>query len=245
MLTNIGCLYRIQGDFAKAQIRFQEALQVYRQQGRNVWETDVQCAMTENAIVQGDFSSARLHLQAAESLLGSSENKMLQVLVGYFRGVLSYYEGNLEAAAARLSETVSMARKGQFLPDLARSLLTLGLVRLRQGDIPQATKLLHESLGTYQEIGLRLGFAIAFEALAMASLAQAEQEQALRLLSTANALRKSLGAPVPPVDQPVYDSAINSLRERFGEAKFTALWGQAATRPCEELVEEVMRARMN
>jgi len=245
VLTNIGCLYRIQGDFAMAQSRFQEAQQVYRQQGRNVWETDVQCAMTENAIVQGDFSGARLHLQAAESQLGSSENRMLQVLVGYFKGLLSYYEGDFEAAGVRLSEIISMARVGHFLPDLARSLLTLGLVRLRQGNINQATELMLESLGTYREIGFKLGFAIAFEALAMASLARAEDEQALRLLGTASELRGSMGAPIPPIDQPAYDSAINSLRERLGETRFTAVWGIAAARPCEEAVDEVMRGRLN
>lgn len=129
-LTNLGCVFRIQGDYATAQAHFEEALQVYKEHGRNIWETDVLCAMAENEIAQGDCLSAHLHLQAASSLFESSENKWLQVLVWYFLGLLAYYEGNTEEAAVLLMETAALAREGQFRPDLARSLVTLGRVRL-------------------------------------------------------------------------------------------------------------------
>ncbi|HSB66189.1 MAG TPA: BTAD domain-containing putative transcriptional regulator, partial [Anaerolineales bacterium] len=49
-LTNLGCLYRIKADYVRAQDYFEEALKVYQEQGRNIWQTDVLCAMAENAI---------------------------------------------------------------------------------------------------------------------------------------------------------------------------------------------------
>ena len=147
-LTNLGCVFRIQGEYATAQSRFEESLQVYQEHGRSIWETDVLCALAENAIAQGDFSTARFHLQAASNLLETSENKWLQTLVCYFRGLLAYYEGDAEGAAELLGETTALAREGQYKPDLARSLVTLGRVRLTLGEVVLATELLREGPGS-------------------------------------------------------------------------------------------------
>jgi len=242
VLTNIGCLYSVLGDYAMAQLRFDEALKVYREHGVNVWEPDVMCAMAENALVQGDFSSARLHLQAAVSLLSLSENKLLQVLVEYFQGALAYYENAIEKAEIRLNETVSLARAGQFKPDLARSLLMLGLLKLKQGDIASAANTIHESLGIYYEINHKLGYAIAFEALAAVTLAQGNMEEAVRLFSAASTLRLAMGAPLPPVDRPAYEASLASLREQLGDVEYTQLWEQTAARPCEEVAQEILNA---
>ncbi len=242
VLTNLGCLYRIQGDFVMAQARFEEALKVYRQHGRNVWEIDAHCAMTENAIVQGDFSTARLHLQAAESLLGVSGNKILQVLLGYLRGLLLYYEGNIDAAGVGLNEIVNLAREGGFKPDLARSLLSLGLVRLKQGEVNSAAPLILESLKTCQETGHKLGYAVAFEALALVSLAQGDEKQAVELFSNADTLRREMEAPLPPVDQRAHASVISILKERLGEVTFDDLWQQGAKRPYEAVARDVLEA---
>jgi tetratricopeptide (TPR) repeat protein len=98
-LTNLGCVYRILGEYSTAQSHLENALQVYQEHGRSIWETDVRCALAENAISQGDFATARSCLQAASNLLGTSENKWLQTLVCYFRGLLAHYEGDGVAAS--------------------------------------------------------------------------------------------------------------------------------------------------
>jgi hypothetical protein len=79
----------------------------------------VLCALAENAIAQGDFSTARFRLQAATIHLEISENKWLQTLVCYFQGLLAYYEGEAAAAVKWLGETTALARESQYKPDLA------------------------------------------------------------------------------------------------------------------------------
>jgi tetratricopeptide (TPR) repeat protein len=241
-LTNLGCLFRIRGDYATAQSHFEEALHVYREQGRNIWETDVHCAIAENAIAQGDFSTARLQLQAVSSILGSSENKWLQVLVEYFRGLLAYYEGDIDEAAGFLEDTIVQAREGQFKPDLARSLVTLGRVKHRSGEVGQAFRLLREGLGLFREIGNKLGIAIALEALAYVSVNQEEGTLAVMLCATAHNLREALGAPIPPIDRTAYDSVIAASRTKLGDAVFTDVWACAVTRPFKDVVEEILKA---
>jgi len=241
-LTNLGCLYRIKGEYARAQARFEEALQVYQEHMRNVWGTDVLCAMTENALVQGDFSTAHFHLQAATSLLGSSENKWLQVLMRYFRGLLAYYEGDTEQAAVLLGETTVLAREGQFKPDLARSLVTLARVRLKRGENLLATELLREGLSLFREFGHKLGIVNALEALANVSAVLGDDAQAVRLFATAHNLREELGAPLPPIDRNDYDSTVAACRAQLGDAVFADLWERASARPYKEVVEEILKA---
>jgi predicted ATPase/DNA-binding SARP family transcriptional activator len=240
-LTNLGCLFRIRGDYATAQSHFVEALHVYREQGHNIWETDVHCAIAENAIAQGDFSTAHLQLQAVSSIFGTSKNKWLQVLVGYFRGLLAYYEGDNGEAASFLEATIVNARAGEFKPDLARSLVTLGRVMHRSGEVEQATRLLYEGLGLFREIGNKLGIASALEAIAYVSANQEKGAYTVSLFATAHNLRKGLGAPLPPIDRTAYDSAVGTTRSQLGEPLFTKLWVAAETRSFEDVVKEIFK----
>jgi predicted ATPase/DNA-binding SARP family transcriptional activator len=241
-LTNLGCIFRIRGDYTTAQAHFEEAHRVYQEHGRSIWEIDVLCALAENAIAQGDFSTARFHLQAASNLLETSENKWLQALVWYFRGLLAYYEGETERSAVLLEEATALAREGQYKPDLARSLVALGRVRRTLGEVAPASKLLLEALNLYRELGHKLGIAIALEELTIVRAVQGDGAGALMLFSTAHALRETMGAPVPPVDRPAYDSAVAVSLRQLGEPIFTKALVSAATRPFQEVVEEILKA---
>lgn len=226
-LTNLGCVARIQGDYAAAQACFEESLQIYQEHGSNIWETDVLCALAENDISQGAFPAARAHLQATSDLLESSENKWLQVLVSHFRGLLAYYEGDIQRAVSLLAETTDLAQEGQYQPDLARSLVALGRARHALGELELADSLIRKGLGLFERLGHRLGIATALEALAWVSVAQEDSPQAVTLFATAQGLREVIGAPLPPVDRPAYESALAACRARLGEAAFTDLWARS------------------
>jgi predicted ATPase/transcriptional regulator with XRE-family HTH domain len=240
-LTNLGCIFRIRGDFKTAQSHFEEAQRVYQEHGRSIWEADVLCALSENDIARGDRSTARIRLQAASSLLESSENKWLKALVGYFQGLLAYYEGDAERAAVLLEEMTALAREGQYKPDLARSLVALGRVRLTLGDVVLATRLFREGLDLFREVGHKLGIAIALEQLAAVSALQGNGVQAVMLFGSADALREAIGAPLPPVDRAAFDLAVAASRSQLGETAFAVAWAQASARPFQGVVEEILK----
>ena len=239
-LTNLGCLFRIQGDYATAQSHLESAQRIYQEHGRSTWEIDVLCALVENNIAQGDFSSAQLHLQAASKLFKLSENKWLQVLLLYFRGLLAYYRGDVREAARLLGETTALTRESRYKPDLARALIALGRVRLTLGEFGQAFELTLEGLNLFQTLGHKLGMATALEDLAAVRAAMGKGDQAAILFSTAHTLREKLGTPLPPVDSNIYDSAIAASRAQIGEAAFQAIWTSASNRPLQEIVEGIL-----
>ena len=240
-LTNLGSVHGILGEYSTAQFHLEQALQVYQEHGRSMWEADVLCALAENALCQGDLTTARTHLQAASNLSGTSENRWLQMLRCYFRGLLAYYEGDAAAAMTLLDETTALAREGQFKPDLARSLVALGRVKRTLGQLLPASELLTEGLDLFRALGHKLGMANAIEELGAVSVAQGDGLQAAMLFSTAHALREGMGAPLPPVDRAAYDSVLAACRAQLGETAFAEAWAHAAARPFQEVVEDVLK----
>jgi len=192
--------------------------------------------------MEGSFSSAHIHIQDAYSRLGVSENKWLHVLVCYIQGLLAYYEGDIEQAAIVLEQATTLAREGQYKPDLARALMSLGRVRLKLGEVELAAELLRESLSRFRDIGNILGVAITLEALASVSLAQGDGACAVERFGTAHSIRQVLGAPLPPIERQAYEVAIATCRAQLGEAVFTAIWEPNSTRPHQEVVEEILKS---
>jgi len=236
-LTNLGCVYRILGQYSTAQAYLEEAIQVYEEHGSGLWETDALCALAENAISQGDLPMARLCLQKASNLLGTSENKWLQMLVCYIRGLLAFYEGDEMAAILLLDKAMALAREGQYEPDLARSLVALSRVKRTLGQVLPASELLMEGLDLFRTLGHKLGIASAIEELGVVYVIQGDGVQATMLFSTAHALRETLGAPLPPVDLAAYESVIATCRTQLGEAVFARAWDAGKALSLEQAFE--------
>ena len=240
-LTNLGYVYRILGEYSTAQSHLEKALQVYQEHGRSMWGADALCTLAENALSQGDLPTARFHLQVASNLLGTGENRWLEMLVCYFQGLLAYYEGDSVAAMMLLDKTMSLAQEGQYKPDLARSLVALGRVRRTLGQLLPASELVMEGLELFRGLGHKLGIAEALEELGTVSAVQGDGTQAAMLLGTAHALREGIGAPLPPVDRAGHDSTVAACRAQLGETAFAEAWAQAVARPFQRVVEEVLR----
>jgi hypothetical protein len=78
----------------------------------------------------------------------------------------------------------------------------------------------------------RLGLAKSLEALAMVAAADgkpAQHGRSVRLFAAADALRQSMGTPIPPVECGEYDRHLTTVRSMLDEADFANAWteGQA------------------
>ncbi len=239
-LTNIGCLLRIQGEYEKAQSCFLEALTVYKEHGRNIWEVDAWCAMAENAICQGDLSTAKSNLSNATIILGKSENKWLHILLLYFKGKLAYYEKEYALAIELLGNAAAYAREGQFKPDLARSLVALSLTKLKVGETGFAMEALREGLAIFGETGNKLGIVTALEAHAELTINEAKFASAAIVLGVAHNLRQALGAGRPPIDRTMYENNLVMIKEHLGEEVFRNLWAQSDVKPFAEVVGDIL-----
>lgn len=240
-LTNSGCVLRTQGSYDAARSQFLEAQRVYEQWGRGPWCADALCALAENEMAQGHLAPAASYLEQAASYVHAPENKWLHVLVTYFEGLLAFHRGELHTAADLLEQTVALARASHFKPDLARSLVALARTLGETGEAERARVFNSEALALFSASGCKLGIAMALETFA--GLATVERaERAARLVGTAEAIRSTIGAPLPPVDCAHHDRMLAALRDALGERHFGEAQQQGRTEALGTVVEEILAA---
>ncbi len=238
-LTQIGFILRTQGDFAAARSHLEEALRVYQRCGTGVWCADPLCGLAENEMVQGNLPAANSYLRQASLYAETPGYRWLQVRMMYIQGLLVYYEADIERAAMLLERSTELARGSHFRPDLPRSLVALGRVLRARGETLRAIGALTEGLTMLWKNDSRLGIAMVLEEFAGLEVST-DAEGAVRWFSAAEAIRSTIGAPMPPVDRADYERDVAAARARLGEAGFAEAWGRGQTVAHGVVVAEVL-----
>ena len=93
-----------------------------------------------------------------------------------------------------------------------------------------------ESLTIAREISEKLITAPGLEGLASVVAAQGEPAWAAQLWGRAEALRATIGSPMPPVEQAEYEQAVSIARAQLGTKTFTAAWTEGRTMTLEQVL---------
>lgn len=107
---------------------------------------------------------------------------------------------------------------------MAHTLNFMGNAALARGDMAEASRLYARSLVLRHEMGDREGLAAPLEGLAAVAGRLGKLERAYRLYGAAEALRDSIGSPLPPTDVTLHSSTIASLKSGPSEDARTAEW---------------------
>jgi hypothetical protein len=122
----------------------------------------------------------------------------------------------------------------------ASTLLDLGALEQRTGELDGAGAHYREALGLFWRVGHRRGVARVLEALATLAAERDEDEEVLRLAGAAEALRERLGRP--PSDPQLETSlttAVAEARRRLDGALAEAAWRRGQEQTVARLVEEI------
>jgi hypothetical protein len=120
---------------------------------------------------------------------------------------------------------------------LALSLNTLADVVIDEGEFAEADPLLDESLEINSELGDQTAIAYLIEDYAGIAAAEGKSEKALGLAGFAAALRESIGAPLPPLEQARVDRMVAPAREALSKAKANAAWETGQAMELERAIE--------
>jgi DNA-binding SARP family transcriptional activator len=187
------------------------------------------CDLAWLRVRAGDYAAARAVLgladQNARARGDSGPHPRL------IRAELAWQEGDL-AKATRLCEDIlrdGAGQPGAWAPLRALAGARLGVLKLEAGDLPRATALLREALGTAATAGDRPATAAAVEGLAAAALRAPGAERAAALLGAADSIRRA--ADHSSLDAPGVRAAAS---ERLGEAGFDAAYRRGLTLPYDE-----------
>ncbi len=106
------------------------------------------------------------------------------------------------------------------------SLYALAQVVTAQGDNARSQSLYEEGIAVARKAGNRQTIAFGLECFASVVAVQGQLAWAARLWGAAEALRESIGAPIPPVERSAYESSVTATRAQLGEKPFAAAWAE-------------------
>jgi predicted ATPase len=198
-VTDLGVAYWEQGRLDEAEVHLDEGLRLFRTLGDSV---GIATAVLPLACVcrdRGDLDVARPLFAEALTLRNAAHDQLGAAHVLNHLGWLELYAGRVDVAH-RVAEESLTIRLAFGLPQAAgMSETLLGQIALAKGERSVAGACFSRSLAAQHGFGNVWAIAIALEGVA-ALLAQAQPGQAVRLAAAADALRRSIGRPLPPIE---------------------------------------------
>jgi predicted ATPase/DNA-binding SARP family transcriptional activator len=149
----------------------------------------------------------------------------------YMAGSGAFNRGDVERAGVAYSEGLAIGRRLGFIPAIAHHSIGMGRVTRTRGDYDSALGHFSEALTALRKLRDRWAAAQVIELVASVAIAQNESLRAAQLLGAAEAIRESLGAPVPRLLQEEHSRMVAHVRTSLPPAALEAAWsaGRAFT----------------
>ena len=217
-----------QGEYARGLALCEESLALHRELESKIGTADSLFQLAWVLYIS-QSDPARVGSLLEEALALSKEVGDKMGIAGYFRlaGQLALSQGNVATARSLTEEALLLFREIGDRQGTALSLCLLARVEARQENYEAARALYEESLAMaargVDDKGL---LPSCLEGLASVVAAQGELSWAIHLWGAAEALREAIGAPIPPVERPAYESSVAAARAQLGEKPFAAAWAE-------------------
>lgn len=242
-LNNLGRLAMYQGDYNQAQTYYERSLTLARANADTWGTANAVCSLGVLATRQGSLDQARCYVQESLVLWHRLRDQGCILFCMYQLAAIMVYEGNYKQAATLLEQSLADGRSNGHKLVMANTLKDLGVIVSMQGDQPRAQGLLLESLELRWRLGDKEGLTSSLEALAVCAAHAHQWQRACTLLGAATALRSVLGAPLPPVEQPVVAQLSNAVHIQLDSTSWTIAWQQGWERPLEQIIADTLHAR--
>lgn len=185
------------------------------------------------AILQGDFATARTHLDTALGIQRTANDQIYLARVLRDFGLLHYYNSQPHEARAALDESLVIFERIPNVDQTDRSLayLTRGDLARQDRDLDSARGFYLQSL-TLTEVLPLLPYPL--EGLAKLNILYTQADRAARLFGAAHALRQRMEVPLPPVECSDYEKHLNMTKKALGKKEFTSAWKEGERMSVEE-----------
>jgi predicted ATPase/class 3 adenylate cyclase len=226
-LVYLGNLAIDQGEYVRARSLLENGLEMNKELGDTTSLADSLLILARLCYVsQGDLTQAHTWLE--ESLAFYQELGDTESIAYYLHlsGLLALSEGNAALAYSRIEQAVTLFKEMGHRYGTTVSLYALARVVEASGDDARSRSLYEEGIAVARKEGNRQTVAIGLEGVARVVAAQGEMSWAARLWGAAEAIRETIGAPIPPVERPAYESSVTAARAQLGEKLFATAWAE-------------------
>ena len=236
-LNHLGEVAGLQGDYERALVLLEESLVLGRQLRHEMCIAQTLNNLGLVTAIRGEYGRSKALLEESLALSRQLGDKWAIALSLSHLGLAAWYQGDDERAATLLTESLALRREQGYKKGVAASLGILGNIVRRRGDSKRAAAFLKESMALCHELGDKEGIAKSLEGLARVAGAQRQHERAARLFAAAQAGRESVGAPLPPPEQPDHDQHVALSRAGLGNAVFATTWAEGRAMTLEHAIE--------
>ena len=233
---------RDQGDLAASRSLFEQNLTAWREIDDRIVIARSLSNLANVVKAQRDYTLARSLFEECLSIfreLGDS-NGMAWSL--NYQGDVAREQGDIAVARGFYEEALALFRQLGDNWGIAGCLGDLGNLACDNNDYEAARTLYTESLQLFQELGQKRGIARLLDCFARTAAAQSNPERAIRLAASAAALRKVLGAPLPPAEQARLDKLLDSERRALPHDIAATAWMDGWATPVEKAIQGALSA---
>jgi predicted ATPase/DNA-binding XRE family transcriptional regulator len=208
-----------------------EALGLFAELGETGEHAEARFVLGTIAIFTADYPRAVDHLERglAERRARGDEHTAARHLGGLGTALLNL--GDLDRARAVLAESLVVARRYDDRWSSAMSLMLLGQVHLAGGAPEPARAVLAEAAALFQATGNMVYLPWCLEGQAALAAADGDFARAALIAGARDALRAQTGIALPPVYPAGYEGMLVTVRDRLGQAEFSAARARLAGQP--------------
>jgi predicted ATPase/DNA-binding XRE family transcriptional regulator len=235
------CLFRLgyaalnQGDYPRAEELLEESLAIRRELGLRHEVAQSISFLGRVARDRGHYEQARLLLEEGLALNRELGDRIAVAGSLNSIGEMLRLQGQYAAAVPYYEEGLTYCREAGFRQGIGVFLQRLGGATVQLGDVDKGAALLREALQVFDEMGSKRDAALCMVGLA-AACAGSDPGKAARLLASAEATLKTLGASMPPADLASFRAAREQVRSLLSEAELDDAWAAGEAMAFEEAV---------
>ncbi len=241
-LTQLARIAQVQGEYERAAALLEESLRLYQALGdleRISWVLALQAQML--LLTQGAVDKVQSLAEQSVALRRAESFKAFIAIGLNVLGQFHLARGAFALAYELTEESVAAFKEVGDRAGTAESLITLARILAEQGQAAEARALYQESLTLLHQIQDREITPSCLEGLAAVLAQQGMAEQATRLWGAAEALRETIGTPLPPVYRVGYEQAVEAARVHLGVNAFAAAWAEGHIQPLEQAIADALK----
>jgi tetratricopeptide (TPR) repeat protein len=153
-------------------------------------------------------------------------------------GEVVHHRGGLDQAEASYQEALAIFRELGDKGGMAFALAQLGKVELARNDVDKADTLLTESLALRVQVGDKLAIVETLEGLAAVACERGQTAAGVRLFGSTEALRRSLGTPLPASYAGERELTLAAARNFLDEPTFRHEWDRGQSFSLSQAISE-------
>jgi predicted ATPase/class 3 adenylate cyclase/Tfp pilus assembly protein PilF len=224
------------GNHDKAASLLDSAIRKLQELGDNMIMGFAMWILAQMAIDQGDYARAAKLMEENPALLKERDPHMLSLLA-----LVKQHDGDEQQAQALLEESISKFRAWGYKWGIAITLYHMGRQALDRKDYECATACFQESIILNRDLKNTLGIAKTLVGFGDLALAEGDPARSARLFAAAEALHKTIGAPMPAYERTRFDREVARAASLLAEEIFATAWNAGKNMTAEQAVSYALR----